>query len=91
VAGDEEVRMAQVKAMGQDVMDRVCIDPRAVSRWMAMLEKVAGSAAAVEKMPEERATVEQDGRLKVSLEWRDRSISMLCTEQEWSWAEGGLQ
>lgn len=83
--------MDQVSMSEADVMDRVCIDPEAVSRWMQLLEQEAGSAEAMNEMPQERATVESDGRLKVSVDWRGRSITMHCAAREWAWAHGGRQ
>ncbi len=74
-----------------DVLDRVCIHPEAVSRWMQLLEAEGGSPEAVDQMPQERATVEPDGQLKISLEWAGRSIALVCASCEWAWAEGALQ
>jgi len=84
--------MDRLKVGGaEDVMDRICIDPHAVSRWLLLLEREAGSAEAAEAMPEERATVEPDGRLLVSVEWRGLPITMYCEAHEWAWAVGCLQ
>jgi len=84
--------MDRLKAReAEDVMDRVCIAPWAVARWMKLLEAEGGSPEAVDAMPEERATVETDGGLRVSIELAGLSIEMLCSPCEWAWADGGLQ